>query len=132
MMLLHVFVFGDANTLYGKQGILRAAIAFFTNAGFFAPQVALNGIALGHFVVTVALREAHAAAVGKLAYEGYHLPLHVGGWALGGIAEEDFVLDLQPPELRVEKIQFLVGGHAGVSSTSLGVARRGGEVSAGH
>ncbi len=52
-----------------RAGILRTAIAFFADAGLLAPQVAVNGIALGHFVVAVALGEVHAAAVGKLAQQ---------------------------------------------------------------
>src|SRR5579864_3119950 len=111
MVLRLQFLFGDAHSLNRQQGILRAAIAFFADARLLAPQIAVHGVTLGNFVVAVALREAHAATVGKLPQQGQHLPLDIGGRPLGRIAEEYLVLDFQAPQLRIEKSQFLVGGH---------------------
>ena len=106
-----VLFFRDANTLHREQGVLRTAVSFFADARLLAPKVAVEGIALRHLVIAVALREIHAAAVGEFAQQAEHLPLHVGGWTLGRIAEEDLVLDLQTAQLRVENIQFFVSGH---------------------
>ena len=64
MMGLFRFFF-ESDSLNRKKGVLRAAIAFFADAGLFAPQVAVNGVTLRQFVVAVALRETHPAAVGK-------------------------------------------------------------------
>ncbi len=104
-------VFFRANSLHGEQRILRAAVAFFANAGLLAPQIAVDGVALSHFVVAVALGKAHASAVGKFAQQGEHLPLDIGGRPLGRIAEVDLILDLQPAELGLEYVQFFIGGH---------------------
>src|SRR5580765_2377829 len=93
VMLSFVFVFGDANSLYGKQCVLWATVAFFADAGLLAPEVAVDGVALCHFVVAVALGEVHAAAVGKFPEQAEHLPLDVSRRTLGRIAEEDLVLD---------------------------------------
>src|ERR1700686_1105563 len=93
-----------AYALHGKERVLRATVAFFANARLLAPQVAVDGIALGHFVVAKTLRETHASAVGKFAQQGEHLPLDIGGRALGGIAEENLILDLQAPQLRLKNI----------------------------
>src|ERR1700722_16343361 len=98
-------------SLHRKKRVLRAAIAFFADAGFLAPQIAVNRIALRHFVVAVALREAHASAVGKLPQQREYLPLDVGGRALGRITEKHFVFDLQPTQLGFEYVYFFIGGH---------------------
>src|SRR3984957_9432138 len=91
-------------SLNGEQRVLRAAIAFFADARLLAPQVAVDGVALGHFVVAKALGKTHASAIGKFAQQGEHLPLDVSGRPLGRVAEENFVLDLQPPQLGLENI----------------------------
>src|SRR5208282_3600714 len=106
-----VLVFRHSNSLHREQSVLRAAIAFFADTRLLAPQVAVNGVTLGHFVVTVTLGEVHAAAVGELAQHAQHLPLNVSGRALLRVAEINLVLDLQTAQLRVENVQFLVGGH---------------------
>src|SRR5215831_1815106 len=62
MMLGLVFVL-LANSLDGKQRVLRPTVTLFPYARLFAPEIAVDGVALRHFVVTVALREIHAAAV---------------------------------------------------------------------
>ena len=111
VVLRLVLVFRDPNSLNRKQSILRTAVAFLADAGLLAPQVAVNGVTLGHFVVAIALGEIHAAAVGELAQQAQYLPLKVSGRPLLRIAEEDLVLDFQTAQLRVENIQFLVGGH---------------------
>src|ERR1022692_3624378 len=98
-----MLLFG-AHSLHRKKCILRTAVAFFANAGLLAPQVAIDGIALRHFVVAVALGKAHASAVGKLAQQREHLPFNVGGRPLGGIAEINLVLDLQPAQLSLEYV----------------------------
>src|ERR1700757_2897620 len=66
MVLRLVLVFGDADSLDRKQGVLRTAVAFLADAGLLAPQVAVDGVALGHFVVAIALGEIHASTIGKL------------------------------------------------------------------
>src|SRR5579859_3867172 len=111
VVLSLVFIFCDPNSLHRKQGILRTAIAFFPDSGLFPPQIAVHRISLRHFVVAITLGEVHAAAVGKLAQQAQYLPLDVSGRPLGRVAEIDLVLDLQTPQLRVENVQFLVGGH---------------------
>src|SRR5581483_9210176 len=110
-MLRLEFLFGNPNSLYGEQSILRAAITLFANAGFLAPQITVDRITLRHFVVAIALGKVHASAVGKFAKKSDHLPLDVRGRALGRITEKDLVLDLQASQLRIEKSQFFVGGH---------------------
>ncbi len=110
-MVLGLVFWRGANTLHGEDGVLRAAVAFFANTHLLAPQIAVDGVALGHFVVAIALRKAHAPAVAELADEVRHLPLDFGGRALGRVVEKNLVLDLQPAEVMVEDIQFLINGH---------------------
>src|SRR5581483_5014958 len=97
-----VLLFTD--TLHREQSILRTAVAFFANAALLAPEVAVNRITLGHFVITKTLVELHAAAVGKFAQQREYLPFQVGRRLFLRIAEVDFVLDLQPPQVRLEQI----------------------------
>src|SRR6266496_2981328 len=73
MMLSFVFIFRDANSLNGKNRVLRATIALLADAGLLAPEVAVDGVALRHFVVTIALREIHATAVRKFAEQAEQL-----------------------------------------------------------
>src|SRR6266567_4637431 len=87
LMFRNVLLGPDA--LHRKQSILRAAIALFADPRFFAPQVAVNRVALGNFVVAEALRKAHASAVGEFAQQSQHLPLEIRRWLLLRIAEED-------------------------------------------
>src|ERR1700682_4593152 len=89
-----VFVLCDSNSLHGKKGILGAAVAFLADAGLLAPEVAVNSVALGHFVVAITLGEVHAAAVGELTQQAQYLPLDIGGRAFSRVAEENLVLDL--------------------------------------
>ncbi len=130
--MLRLALFGDADSLNGEQRILRAAIAFFTDAALLAPEIALDRIALRHFVVTIALGEAHPRAVAEFADQGKDFPLHVGGWSFRGIIEENLVLDLQPAELLVEEIQFFINSHRGSPANSLALREAAGEVPGGH
>src|SRR5580692_9196392 len=109
------FMFCWTHTLDGEQRVLRTAIPLFTNSTLLAPQVAINGVPLRHFVVAKALLEVHAAAVAELAQQAEHLPLDVGGGLFGRVAEIDFVLDLEPAQLRLKVSQFLVDSHQGFS-----------------
>src|SRR5579872_1013396 len=111
MMMRLMFFFGNPHALNREQGVLRAAVSFLANSGLLAPKIAVDGITLGHFVVAVALREIHAAAIRKLPQQGEDLPLDIGRWALGRVAEKDLVLDLQTAQLGVEYGQFLVERH---------------------
>jgi hypothetical protein len=131
MVLWFELFFSDADSLHGEQRILRAAVAFFADARLLAPQVAVNGVALGHFVVAVALGEVHASAIGEFAQQAQYLPLDVSGRALGRIAEVDLVLDLQAAQLRVEYVQFLVRGHRSLHAQFNEACSRG-EVPSGH
>ncbi len=110
-------LFRDAHALHRQDRILRAAIAFFPNANFLPPEIAVNGIPLRHFVVAIALGKAHAVAITELANEGQHLPLDVRGRPLLRIVEKDLVFDLQPAQLMVEEIQFLINSHERVPFT---------------
>src|SRR5271157_5071560 len=92
MVLRLEFFLCNSNSLDGKQGVLRTAVAFLADAGLLAPQVAVDRVTLGHLVVAIALGETHAAAVGKLAQQGEHLPLDVRGRLLAWVAEIDLVL----------------------------------------
>src|SRR4051812_5430066 len=98
-MVLRLVLAFLPHSLNGKDGILGTAVAFLANAGFFAPEVAIDSIALGHFVVAIALREIHAAAIGEFPQQSQHLPFGVVRGPLGWIAEEDLVLDLQTTQL---------------------------------
>src|SRR6266496_1842991 len=52
LMMLRLVLFGiDAHPLHRQQGILGTAISFLANAGFLAPEIAINGVTLRHFVV---------------------------------------------------------------------------------
>src|SRR5208282_723593 len=75
------------HTLHGEQRVLGAAVALFANAALLAPEVAVDGIALRHFVVAEALLEAHPAAIAEFTEQAQHLPLNIGGGLLGGVAE---------------------------------------------
>src|SRR3979490_788305 len=97
-MLRLVFLFPYA--LHGQQGILGTPVSLFANAGLLAPEIAVDGIALRHFVVAETLGEVHASAVGKLPQQAQHLPLDVSGRPFCRVAEEDLVLDLQAPRWR--------------------------------
>src|SRR5580693_1979282 len=99
------------HSLHGKQRVLRTPVALLANATFLSPQVAIDSIALCHFVVPEALLKAHPSAVTKLAQHAEHLPLDIRGGFLGGVAEVDFVLDLEPAQLGFKKSQFFVESH---------------------
>ena len=105
----------EANALHGEKGILGPAVTFFTNAVLLTPKIAIDGVALRDFVVTEALRETHASAVTEFAQQGQYFPLNIGRGSLGGIAEIDLVLDLQPAQLRVQQSQFFVDSHPEIS-----------------
>ena len=113
-----MLLFG-ANSLHAEECILRAAVALFADARLLAPQIAVNSVALSHFVIAETLGEAHASTIGKLAQQGEHLPLDISGGPLGRVAEVDFVLDLQPAELGLEHIQFFISGHLGISKSTV-------------
>src|SRR5580704_18369876 len=114
--MLRFISFYRTNSLHRKQRVLRTPVAFLANAAFFAPQVAVDGITLRHFVVAETLRKGQPPAVAEFAQQTQNLPLHVGGRFLGGVAEIDFVLDLEPAQLRLEVRQFFVNGHREFSS----------------
>ena len=116
MVLRFMFLRGT-HALHGEQRILRTAVAFFANAALLAPQVAVDGVALRHFVVAEALLEAHPPAVAELAQQAQHLPLDIRGRLLGRIAEINFVLDLEPAQLRFKKSQFFVESHREFSNS---------------
>ena len=102
-----------SKSLDRKDRIYWATIPFFPDARFLAPQIAVNGIALRYLVVPKALRKAHAAAaIGELAQCGKHLPFKVGRRLFLWIIEENLVLDLQPPQVRLKHIHFFIDGHA--------------------
>src|SRR5581483_11074154 len=117
VMLRLVFLF--SNPLYGKECILGTTISFFANAALLAPEIAVDGVTLGHFVVAITLRETHFSAIAEFAQGVQNSPLDVGRRPLRGIAEEDFVLDLEAAQVRIEQIQFLVDGHADFSCVQL-------------
>src|SRR5579864_2540119 len=87
LRVLGLVFFLGPDALNRKKGILRAAVAFFANAGLLAPEVGVDRVTLRHFVVAEALGEIHASAVGELAQQREHLPLDVAWRLLGGIAE---------------------------------------------
>src|SRR5271157_2209296 len=122
---------GGADALHRENGILRAAVAFLANAHLFSPEIAVDGVTLRHFVVTETLGKAHACSVAEFAEEGEHLPLDVGGRALGRVVEKDLVLDLQPAQLLIEEIHFLFNGHRGPLATSVQAKVPRGEVPTG-
>src|SRR4029077_5632946 len=105
-----VFLF-RADSLNRKNRILGTAGAFPADARLLAPEIGIYRVTLPHFVVAEALGMVHASAVREFAQQCEHFPLDVGRRLLGGVAEINFVLDLQPPELSVEYVQFLIGGH---------------------
>src|SRR5579872_323220 len=118
-MLLGLAFVTRAYALHRKKSVLGPAIAFFADAALLTPQVAVNGVALSHFVVTEALRERKFAAIAEFAQQTQHFPLDVSGRLLGRIAEIDFVFDLQSPQLRLKQRQFFVNGHTSSPSDSL-------------
>jgi len=131
-MVLGLVLFFGAHALHGEKRILRAAIAFLADTGLLAPQIAVDGVALRHFVITVTLGKTHAAAVGEFAQQGEYLPLDIGGRTLGRVAEVDLILDLQPAQLSLEHVQFFIGGHWESPGNSVVRRGRGGEVPGGH
>ena len=131
MVLRFVFLHGTY-ALHGEQRVLGTPVALFANAAFLAPQVAINGITLRHFVVAEALLKAHPSAVAELAQQAQHLPLDIRGRLLGGVAEINFVLDLEPAQLRLKKNQFFVDSHREFSNHSVGRSEQAGEVPIGH
>src|SRR5579862_8474167 len=104
VMMLRFMLGGDAHALYGEDGVGGTAVAFFADTSFFAPEITLDGVALGHLVVSKALGKTQPAAVAELANQRGNLPLDVSRRPLGRIIEENLVLDLQPPQLMVEEI----------------------------
>src|SRR5436190_1139883 len=111
LMFRNVLLGPDA--LHRQQRILWTPIAFFANPRFFAPQIAVNRVALRDFVIAETLGKAHpAATIRELAQHCQYLPLQVGWRLLLRIIEKYFVLDLQPTKLRFEEGHFLVDGHA--------------------
>src|SRR5580658_7072011 len=108
---------GWSHTLHGKQRVLRTPVALFANASLFAPQVAVDGIALRHFVITEALLKAHSSTVAELTQQAQHLPLDIRGRLLGGVAEINLVLDLEPAQLAFKKSQFFVESHREISKS---------------
>jgi hypothetical protein len=59
-LMLRLAFFFRAHSLYREDGVLRPAVAFFSDPHLLPPEVALNGVALGHLVVSEALRKAQA------------------------------------------------------------------------
>src|SRR5580704_9612421 len=90
------------HTLHREQRVLRTPIALFANASLLAPQVAIDRIALRHFVVAETLLEAHPSAIAELAQHAQHFPLDIRRRLFGWVAEINFVLDLEPAQLRFE------------------------------
>src|SRR5215469_6175609 len=111
VMMMRFVLLLFANTLNGEDRVLWAAVALFPDTGFLAPEIAVNGVALRYLVVAIALGETHASPVGELAQKSHDLPLDIRWRTLLGIAEENFVLDLQAAQLSVEYVQFFVGRH---------------------
>jgi hypothetical protein len=103
-----MFFLGHAHALHGEKGVLWATVSFFTNPRLFSPKIAVDGVALRHFVVAIALGEIHTAAIGEFPQQREDLPLDISGRAFGRITEEDLVLDLETAQLRVEYGEFLV------------------------
>src|ERR1700690_1458529 len=101
-MVLRFMLLSRTHTLHGQQRVLRTAVALFPNAGFLAPEVAVNSVALRHFVVAEALLEAHPSAIAEFTQQAQHFPLDVGGGLLGRVAEIDLVLDLKAAQLRLK------------------------------
>src|ERR1019366_5214780 len=64
-------------------------------------------------------------AVAEFANQREHFPFDVGGRPFGRIVEENLVLDLQPPQLLIEQIQFFVNGHRHSPDPSLAFEARG-------
>src|SRR5207302_6947428 len=55
------------NTLHREQCILGTTVAFLTYASFLSPQIAIDGIALGNFVIAEPLRETHSRPIAEFA-----------------------------------------------------------------
>src|SRR2546430_12478954 len=55
------------NSLHREQCILGTTVAFLTDAGFLSPQIAIDGIALGNFVIAEPLRETHSRPIAEFA-----------------------------------------------------------------
>src|SRR5579872_6211529 len=101
-MMLRLMLLDGTHTLHGQKRVLRATIALFTNARLLPPQVAVDSVALRHFVVAKALLETHPSAIAELAQQAQDFPLDIGGWLLGRIAEIALVLDLEAAQLRLK------------------------------
>src|SRR5271167_2434169 len=125
MVRWFVFLRGT-HALHGEQRVLRTPVALFANAGLLAPQVAVDGITLRHFVVAEALLEAHPPAVAELAQQAQHLPLDIRGRFLGRVAEINFILDLEPAQLGFKKSQFFVESHREFSNSQYRACAAGG------
>src|SRR2546430_14335906 len=94
-MRLRLGLVTSSHPLHRKQCVLGTAVAFFADAAFLAPKIAIDGVALRHFVVAIALGEVHLAAVTKLAQQAQHLPFNIGGRSFCRIVEKNLVLNLQ-------------------------------------
>src|SRR5947209_10914471 len=110
-MVLRLVLIFFAYSLDRENRVLRTAVSFFPDAGLLAPEIAVNRIALRHFVVAIALGEIHASAIGEFPQHRQHLPLDVGGRTLLRIAEKNLVLDLQTAQLGIEYVQLFVDRH---------------------
>src|SRR5262249_11400966 len=88
-----------AHSLHGKQRILGPAIAFFANSALLAPEIAVDRVALRHFVISITLRQVHLAAVRELPKQVQNLPFDIGRRPLCRVVKEDLVLNLQAEEI---------------------------------
>src|SRR5580658_11381854 len=132
LVVLRLTPFAVAHALHRQHRIVRTAIALLADAHLFTPEVALNGVALRHLVVTVTLLETHPRAIAELAQQRVDLPLNVSRRTFGRIIEENLVLNLQPTKLLIEEIHFLIDGHKDSPDNSLAASYGLGEVPAGH
>src|SRR5256885_1026884 len=87
-MVLRLVLIFFPYSLNRQNRVLRTAVSFFPDAGLLAPEIAVNRVALRHFVVAIALGEIHASAIGEFPQHRQHLPLDVGGRTLLRIAEK--------------------------------------------
>src|ERR1700674_514738 len=125
-MVLRFMFLSGTHPLHREQRVLGTTVPFFANAALLAPQVAVDGVALRHFVVAEALLEAHPSAITELAQQAQHLPLDIGGRLLGRIAEINLVLNLEPPQLRLKQSQFFVDSHREFSNSQCRAYATGG------
>src|SRR5437870_9978463 len=97
-----------AHALDREQRILRPPVALFTNSALLAPQIAINSVALRHFVVAKRLGETRAAAITEFAEQTENLALDSRPSLLVRTAKVNLVLDRQAPQVRVDQSQLFV------------------------